>query len=439
MRNSGKLEVLKRVIVAQKEEIDEKFRRENIIQRECDFSLLRKHISSPNILAILGIRRCGKSVLSWQILDRNVLPYINFDDERLVEFKTEDFDKLLQAFYELYGDFEYIVLDEPHNIENWELFVNRLRRTKRVIITGSNSKMLSGELSTHLTGRYIDFVLFPFSFREFLEINDFPFKSQNFYSTKQIGLLKKMLEDYLKIGGFPEGYLFGREILVRIYGDIIEKDILKRCNVKRKITFKEFSKYLISNSPFEFSFSKLKNVFDIKDVHTLKNWLSLIENAYLVFVLERFSFKLKEQAIAPRKIYCIDTGLANAIGFKFSENKGRKIENLVAIELLRRKSYRSKKWEIYYWRDHQQNEVDFVIKEGLKVQQLIQVCHDIEDYRTRERETKGLLKASGELDCRNLLIITWDFEGEEEARGKKIKFIPLWKWLLRGSNKDFIK
>lgn len=392
-------------------------------------------------MLILGIRRCGKSILSWQILKERIpFPYINFDDERLIGFRAQDFDRLLQAFYELYGDFEYIILDEPHNIKGWELFVNRLRRTKKVIITGSNSKMLAGELATHLTGRYIDFVLFPFSFREFIKFKNFSFQKKDFYSIKKIGLLKKLLEEYLKTGGFPESYFFGREILVRIYADIIEKDVLKRYKVKKKTTFKEASKYLISNASSDFSLNKLKNVFGIKDIHTMKNWLSILEDGYLIFVLERFSFKLKEQAIAPKKIYCVDTGLANVIGFRFSEDKGKMIENLVAVELLRRKNYWHNNWEIYYWKNYQQNEVDFVIKEGQKIKQLIQVCYDIENFKTKEREIKSLIKASKNLGCDDLLIIAWDYESEEkilsssaDRNEKEIKFVPLWKWLLLSS------
>jgi predicted AAA+ superfamily ATPase len=435
-----KIQELKKVIVSQREEIEEKSKKEKIIQREVDFLKLKKYLSLPNILLILGVRRCGKSVLSWQILkDLKNLPYINFDDERLFDFTSKDFDLLLQAFYELYGDFDYVVLDEPHNIQGWELFVNRLRRTKKVIITGSNSKLLSGELATYLTGRYIDFTLFPFSFREFLKFYDFSLSPEDAYSTKKEAQVKKFLDDYLSAGGFPERLIFGREILVRIYSDIIEKDILTRYKIKKKKTFKELTRYLISNFSSEISLNKLKNIFGIKDVHTLKNWISFLESAYLIFILERFSFKLKEQFIAPKKVYCIDTGLAGVIGYKLMEDKGKLMENLVAVELLRRKSYWYNSWEIYYWKDHQQNEVDFVIKEGKDVVQLIQVCYDIEMYKTKEREIKSLLKASKELRCDNLTIINWDYYGEEEVQnqfegGKKskkfIKFIPLWRWLI---------
>jgi len=426
-----KTQELKKIIISQKEEIEEKLKKEKIIQRNVNFSQLRSYLSHPNILAILGVRRCGKSVLSLQILEKNTpFLYINFDDERLIEFTAKDFDNLLEAYYELYGDTDYVVLDEPQNIVGWELFVNRLRRTKKVIITGSNSKLLSGELGTHLTGRYIDFTLFPFNFYEFLDFNGFSLSQQDVYSLKKKAIIKKFLEEYITSGGFPERYRFGKEILVRIYSDIIEKDILRRNKIKNKKVFKEVTKYIVSNFTSEISLNKLKNIFGIKDVHTMKNWFSLLENAYLIFILERFSFKLKQQMIAPKKVYCIDTGLAEAVSFKFTEDKGKLIENLVATELFRRKSYLYKNLEIYYWKDHQHNEVDFVIKEKHNIKQLIQVCYDVSNYTTKERELKSLIKASKELRCDNLYIITWDYEAEEKHKEKTIKFIPLWKWLL---------
>ncbi|MEM5853538.1 MAG: ATP-binding protein [Candidatus Aenigmatarchaeota archaeon] len=424
------IEEIKRVIVAQKEEVEEKFKKTKIIKREADKNKLKKYLLHPNILAILGIRRCGKSIFSLQIFEGEKYGYINFDDERLTEFTTKDFEKLLQSFYELYGEIDHVILDEPHNIHAWELFVNRLRRTKKVIITGSNSKLLSGELATHLTGRYIDFTLFPFSFREFLQYNDITFENENLYSTKTLAIVKNSLNNYLKIGGLPEVYLFGKEILVRIFSDIVEKDILKRLKIKKKATFKELAKYLIANSSSETTFSKLRNIFDIKDLHTIKDWINGMENAYLIKTINRFSPKLKEQFLAPKKIYCIDVGIVNTIGFKMSQNTGKLIENLVAIELLRKKSYWFSNWEIFYWKDYQQNEVDFVVKEGLKIKQLIQVTYASGKDEIDRREIKALLKASEQLKCENLLIITWDYEGELKVKNKRIVYKPLWKWLL---------
>ncbi len=394
-----KISDLKRVIVSQKEEIGEKLQKERIIPREVNLTRLRRYLAAPNILAILGIRRCGKSILSWQIIGKKEFPYVNFDDERLIDFQTDDLDRLLEAFYELYGDFEIVVLDEIQNIQGWELFVNRLRRTKKVIITGSNSRMLSGELSTHLTGRYLDFNLFPFNFKEYLLYKGIHFGKESLYSTKSVGILKNSLEEYLKTGGFPEVYLLGRELLVRIYGDILEKDILKRINIKRKVTFKELARYLVSNSSLEFTYNKLKTFFSIKDVHTIKNWVSLLQDSYLLFTVERFSYKLKEQTIAPKKVYCVDTGISNSMGFKFTENTGHIMETFVAVELLRRRNYTARFSEVYYWKDHQQREVDFVIKEGSNVRKLIQVAYDIDNIQTGQREINALLRASEELNC----------------------------------------
>ncbi len=427
------LDEVKEIIISQREEIEEKFEREKIIDREISKERLQKYLKHPNVLALLGVRRCGKSVLSWQIYKNEKFAYINFDDERLLDIKKDDLNRILQAFYELYGDFDKIILDEVQNVYGWELFVNRLRRTKKVIITGSNSQLLSGELSTHLTGRYIDFTLFPFSFREYLKYNDIEIGNEDYYSTRKIAKIKKMLEDYFKLSGFPERYLIGREILVRIYGDIVEKDIVRRFHIKKKTALKELVKYLFSNLAREFSFRKMSKIVEVKDVHTLKNWVSAIENAYLGFVLTRFSPKIKEQIIAPKKFYVIDTGMVNAISFRVSEDKGRIMENIVALDLLRRKNYWNRDAELYYWKDHQQREVDFVIKKEDRVKQLIQVTYASDRDEIGEREFKSLIKASENLRCKNLLIITWDYEDEIVYENNKIYHIPLWKWLLEVS------
>ncbi len=425
-----KLQEIKDVISSQREEMEEKFESGTIIQREPDMARLRNLLSMPNIFVILGVRRCGKSIFSWQFFEKG-FAYINFDDERLFHIDKEDLNRVLQAFYELYGKMEYIILDELQNVTGWELFANRLRRTKKVIITGSNSRLLAGELATHLTGRYIDFELFPFSFREFLAYKGIIIKEKEFYSTTTIAEIKRVLEEYLKIGGFPEVNIFGRDILVRIYSDILEKDVLRRLRVKKKQTYREFGMYMVSNIACEISMRKISRIFEIKDVHTVKNWLSGLENSYLFFVIQRYSPKLKQQMIAPKKIYCVDHGLANTMGFKLSKNTGRLMENLVAVELHRRKIYWNQNMEVYYWKDHQQREVDFVIKEGEEIKELLQICYDIEDYNVKTREIKALLKGSNDLKCKNLKIITWDHEDTETIDGRKIVYIPLWKWLLR--------
>jgi len=421
---------LKRIITAQKEEIEDKFRNRRIIERDVDYERLKRYISAPNVLAILGVRRCGKSTLSHLILRDLKACHINFDDERLLRFNSADFDKLLQAFYELYGDFDYLLLDEPHNVPGWELFVSRMRESKRIVVTGSNSRMLSGELSTALTGRYVDFTLFPFNFREFLAYEGIYFDG---YSARKVGIIKSKLEDFLKRGGFPEAYLFGREIIVRIYSDIVEKDILKRLRIRKRSVFRDMIAYLTSNFSCEFTMSKLCRVFGVRDVHTVREWIDGARDAYLIITLMRYSPKLKQQFIAPQKVYSIDTGIAYAMGFRISENFGRLMENLVAVELMRRKSYFNADWEIFYWKDHRQREVDFLVKQGPIVKQLIQVVFASGRDEVRKEELDSLLRAGEELRCRDLTLITWDYEDEIERGGRRIRAVPLWEWILAGN------
>ena len=200
-------------------------------------------------------------------------------------------------------------------------------------------------------------------------------------------------------------------------------------NISKKEEIKKLAKYLITNSSDEITYSKLTRILNVKSANTISKWVSYIENAFLIFKLERFDFKLKQQFIAPKKIYCIDTGLINSIGFRFSENKGKIIENEVALELKRRISI-DKDFEIYYWKDYVQNEVDFVLKKDKKIEQLIQVSYINSKEEIKEREIKALLKAGKELKCKNLLIITWNYESEEKIKNSRIIFIPLWKWLM---------
>jgi predicted AAA+ superfamily ATPase len=418
------------IIKEQREELEEIDRRERFIPREHEKDAI-KFLKHPNILAILGVRRCGKSIFSYMLTKDHDFGYINFDDERLSGVTVEDLNRILEAFYELYGDVEYIVLDEIQNIKKWELFVNRLRRTKKVIITGSNSHLLAGELATHLTGRYIDIRLFPFSFREFLSFKSFG--KTKVLTTKEKAKLKGFLNEYLKSGGLPEVYKLGKGILPRIYEDIITKDIVLRYRVRKREELKKLALYLVTNFSKEISYSKISRILDIKHVSTVSNWISYLEQAFLIIKLERFDFKLKQQFVAPKKVYCIDSGIVNSVGFALSENTGRIMENTVAVELLRRCAI-ERTFEVYYWKDHQQNEVDFVLKKGPKVKQLIQVTYATSREEINERETKSMLKASKELRCRNLLVITWDFSAKEKIDGKEVPYVPLWSWLLKNNS-----
>jgi predicted AAA+ superfamily ATPase len=418
------------IIKEQREELEEIDKRERFVSREQE-RVAVKYLEHPNVLAILGVRRCGKSIFSYMLSKEHDFGYINFDDERLSGTRTEDLNRILEAFYELYGDIEYIVLDEIQNVPGWELFANRLRRTKKVIITGSNSHLLAGELATHLTGRYIDIRLYPFSFREFLSFKKFG--KTKALTTKEKAKLNKLLNEYLKLGGLPEVYKFGKGMLPRIYENIITKDIVLRYRIRKKEELKNLAMYLVSNFSNEISYSKLSRILDIKHVSTVSNWISYLEQAFLIVKLERFDFKLKQQFVAPKKIYCIDNGIVNSVGFGYSENTGRIMENTVAVELLRRCNV-IPSFEVYYWKDHQQNEVDFIVKKGPKVKQLIQVTYANESHEINEREIKSLLKASKELRCKNLLVITWDYSAKEKIDRKDVSYVPLWSWLLRNES-----
>lgn len=269
--------------------------------------------------------------------------------------------------------------------------------------------------------------MFPFSFKEFLSLKGFQLEKT--YTTKEKSNLLNHLTRYLEAGGFPEVYKFGKSMVTKIYEDILTKDILLRHKIKKVEELKKLGRYIISNSANEITYSKLSKILGIKHVSTISNWISYFEESFLILKLERFDFKLKQQFIAPKKIYCIDTGLVDSIGFKFSEDKGRIIENVVAIELQRKKTSQLD-LEVYYWKDAQQREADFVLKEKNKIKQLIQVSYINSKEDIKEREVKALLKASKELRCKNLSIITWDYESEERINGNKIKFIPLWRALL---------
>lgn len=417
------LNEIKAVVRDQKKEIEEKFAQERIIDREIG---KLKDVLNQDVLVITGVRRCGKSILAHLWLKNKKYGYVNFDDERLFGIEAKDLNKILEAFYQLNGDVTDVVLDEPQNVAGWELFVNRLQRTKRVIVTGSNAKLLSMELATHLTGRHTDIVLYPFSFAEFLDYRAF---KPDIYLTESAAKTKKLLEEYIEQGGFPEALKFGKRRLFWLYNDIISKDVVSRHNVRHIKALKELAKYFISNFSSEMTYNKLKNLLNVKSVHTVKNYTDFLEATYLVFQLERFSYKIKETMLAPRKIYVVDTGMINTLGFRFSENYGKLMENAVAIQLMRKKST-DPLLEVNYWKDYQQNEIDFVIKKGPNVKQLIQVCYNLGDCNTKKREINALLKGSGELKCKNLCVITNDLETEEKVEGKKIKFIPLWKWLL---------
>ncbi len=411
----------------QRDELEDGLSGKKIIKREAgDF--FHNIISSKLIKVVSGVRRCGKSVFTYLLLKDRNFAYMNFDDERLSDFNSS---QILPSFYEIYGkDFKFIFLDEIQNLKNWELFANRLHRAGfNLFITGSNSKLLSRELATSLTGRHLTMELFPFSFREYLKAVNF---QEDIKTTRGQSILRSELKNFLSSGGFPEIVVEKENVQIymrELYRKIVERDIIDRHDISYKKTFREIAMSLISNPGRYVSFNKIKRQFGLGSEHTVKNYVSYLEEAYLIFMLNRFSYKPVEIEKSEKKVYVIDTGIINGVSLRFTRDHGRIYENAVAIELLRRKAF-NPDIEIFYWKSPQHEEVDFVLKGRQKVAHLIQVCYDVDDYDTKEREIKALLKASKELKCKNLLIITEDYEGEEVVKGKRIRFSPLWKWLL---------
>lgn len=421
---------IKQSVIDQKAELENVFFSEKIIPRE-NLEIYRKLLDSDQIKVITGPRRAGKSIFCLQLLQGRKFAYINFDDENLAGLKTEDLNLVLKAFYEIHGKPEYLFLDEVQNIEGWELFVNRLKRSGfNIIVTGSNARLLSQELATHLTGRHFALELFPFSFREFLDYSGFDRRIEA-PTTEKIALIMRQLERYISIGGFPETYkeLDAKRYLSSLYSSILTRDILLRHRIKYIKALREMSHYLLTNFSCRMTSNKLKKIFGFQSVHTAQNYFSFLEESYLIFQIEKFSFKIKEKSTAPRKVYAIDTGLVHSLPGRFSPDRGRFYENIVAVDLLRRRG-REPDLELYYWQDYSGREVDFVLKNGLAVVELIQVCLNLEDYDARERELNSLLKAGKELRCSDFLVITSERSGVEKFRGKAIRLVPLWQWLL---------
>ena len=399
----------------------------NEVSREIDQELER-YAKLPHAVLISGIRRSGKSTLLEQLINKRHAKcyYLNFEDERLINFKTEDFDALHEIFIELYGDNLPFFLDEIQNIENWEVFVRRLyKQGYKFYITGSNASMLSHEMGTKLTGRHVDLELFPFSFKEYLQFQKVNYDQNDLYLTPQRALLKKHFNLYLKEGGMPEFLQYKDSIVLqRTYDDILYRDIITRYDVKAIKQFRSLSFYLMSNISSKFTYNNLKNLFGFGSVSTVKNYIDYLTNSYLLFPLTRFAFSLKSQEQAPRKIYAIDNGMVEKIAFKFSQKQGQYLENLVYLELRRRHK------ELYYYETKNDLEVDFLVYEAGKIQALIQVSYDISVEQTKTREINALVKAMKETGCETALLLTYDTKDILTIENKTIQILPVYHWIL---------
>jgi len=364
----------------------------------------------PHAVIISGIRRSGKSTLLHQILKK--LPnyyYLNFEDTRLINFESGDFEKLDEVFHTEYGPSEFYLLDEIQNVKGWEIFVrSRLDRHKHLFITGSNASMLSKELGTRLTGRHINVELFPFSFGEALLFR------------KEIAS-PDSFEWYFKQGGFPDFIKYGRpEILRELFTDILQRDIISRHKIRETKALHELALYLLSNVGKEFSYNSLKKMFQFGSVNTPISFVSYLEDSYLLFTIPKFDYSLKKQMINEKKVYSIDNGLSNANSVSFSSNKGRMLENFVFITL--RRSHKN----IYYFREN--GECDFLIKEDSRIMIAIQVAYELNEDN-KKREIEGLLEAMRKFELREGFILTYNQEDEIDIEDKRIIIKSVWRWI----------
>ena len=376
---------------------------------------------------VIGVRRSGKSTICHKILKQNSInyAYVNFDDERLYRLKTEDLNTVLEALYMVYGDFKYLFCDEIQNVPSWFLFVNRLLRQKiRLIITGSNAKLLSSELSTHLTGRYNQIELFPFSFSEILKHKNIPADDG---STFGVARRKAAFEEYMSYGGFPELFeVKNKKTYIRIlFNSIIVRDIKQRFSVRYPEALRKMADYLTDTLCAEINYKSLAKQFSFGSVHTAENYVSYLRQAYLLIGLQKFSFKSRER-IRNEKNYVIDTAFIATAKEGFSEqNFGWRLENIVCIELLRRRNQTLN--DVYYYKNSY--EVDFVIVYDNKVVELIQVSADISAQKTFNRETNALFRASKKLHCNNLTLITLNENRTYSADNKTINIVSILEWL----------
>jgi len=379
-------------------------------------------LRTKKITAITGVRRCGKSTLLKQLArDFPGYYYLNFEDERLLDFTYRDFNALYEVWLEHYGEQSTFFFDEIQNIAGWEKFVRRLfSEGHKIFVTGSNAKLLSSEFATALTGRHMRLELFPFSFRECLQYHRFPLKTV--YTTKERSQLKRHFRTYVAFGGFPEVVKSqDKNELTQLYQDILLKDVLLRFKIRDIKSFRELAFFLLSHSASRISFNNLKRLLAFKSVTTVKNYIEFLEESYLNFTTPKYDFSLKVQFINDRKIFSIDTGLIQAVSFAFSENYGHILENVVFLELKRRGK------EVFYHKVAR--ECDFLIREGRTITQAIQVTRGLARLN-RERELAGLREAMAAHRLKEGLILTEDQSDELAQRGQRIRIMPVYQWLL---------
>lgn len=424
-------EILKQVVMDQL-----KYRSPKDIYPRALTETIQRFANDPNIIILSGIRRSGKStiqrMLQLELVATNQPAdyYFNFDDERLVQFQLSDFQALLEVFIELFGDQPRFYFDEIQNIEGWERFVRRLyEQGKKIYITGSNARLLSKELGTHLTGRHIQLEVFPLSFFEIVGHRYPEALNKKALSTTDVGMVLHHFSNYLKNGGIPEYVEFEKtEYLKDLLDGILYRDIIVRYKIHDEKALRETVYYLASNIGKEFSYTNLAKTVGIVSPHTIANYCDYLEQCYLCFFVCRYSHSLQKQIQSNKKCYMIDSALIRTTGFRVSEDRGRLLENVVFLHL------RMQMKEIYFHKD--KKECDFVVRERNRIVQAIQVTTSLSDPMVRKREIDGLMEAMKAYQLQEGIILTENEHDSIEKDGFLISVIPIWKWLLFQQKKD---
>lgn len=393
-------------------------KKERGVLRDVDFDT---HTDTKQITVITGVRRSGKSTLLAQFSERlSDYYYINFDDERLLNFTVQDFETLMSAFQK-HSSSKTILIDEVQIVDYWERFVRRLfEEGYKIFVTGSNAKLLNSEISTHLTGRYFKIELYPFSFKEFLRFHSIPVERMT--SRAKAHILAKF-DAYLATGGFPEYVRSAeQEYLQRTYEDIVYRDLIVRFGIRDVKAFKQLAQHLFTNIGAEISYNALAKILEFKSAMSVRNYIQMMQESWLVFELYKYDSSLKKQFVSDKKIYCIDQGMRQAVAFSFSDDFGKRLENVVAIELKRRGK------ELYYHKG--KRECDFLIREKGRIRESIQVTRTL-DAQNQEREIEGLLESLEATKAATGTVLAYEgVEKKMKVRGRTIEVCHLWRWLL---------
>lgn len=413
------------IIQNQRKERDELLARHYLMRKSnTDVKTL---LDNPMIKLITGPRRVGKSTYALLMLQGKSFAYLNFDDNLLLSAWDEEL--VMRTLDEVYPNYEFLLLDEVQNLKDWDVWVSKLyRRGKNLVITGSNAKMLSGEMATVLTGRYLQVEMLPFSLTETIE-----WKGANINSISNAKQAEAVAiaDDYLRNGGYPETIdmrSITRNYLSTLFDSIIWKDVAMRHNIRNITDLNNIALYLLSNFCNPLSANDIAKELSMTSVTTTRKFMDYLHEPYLFYYLPRFNNKLKLMKKAASKVYVIDNGFVAAKAFNLSENLGRLLENEVFVELLRQ-GYQVET-SLFYYRSRNDREVDFVTRQGTHINQLIQVCYDMTSPKTEKREVSSLIECAGELKCNNLLIITNNEEREIHTDGYNIKVIPFIKYGL---------